>query len=67
MSSVSIDTPDNHHNSVAAELDRCLQRQRKAYHADPNPDLAQRRQDLLALKSMLSENREAIIEAICKD
>jgi coniferyl-aldehyde dehydrogenase len=67
MSSVFIENQDNHLNSAAGELNRCLQQQRKAYHTDPNPDLAQRRQDLLALKNMLSENREAIIDAICKD
>ena len=67
MSSVLIDSQDNHQESSAAEMNRRLQQQRKAYHADPNPDLAQRRQDLLALKKMLSENREAIIDAICKD
>jgi coniferyl-aldehyde dehydrogenase len=48
-------------------LRSCFQKQREAYLADPIPDAAQRKQDLLALKSMLMENREAIIEAINSD
>lgn len=67
MSSVLQGTQDTDQNPAAAELKRCLQLQRKAYHADPIPELAQRQRDLLALKKMLDENREAIIEAICND
>jgi len=44
-----------------------LDQQRAAYLADPVPDLAQRRKDLLALKSMLAENSEAITAAINAD
>jgi coniferyl-aldehyde dehydrogenase len=49
------------------ELSDCLRKQRQAYHADPNPDLEQRKKDLLALKTMLAENRDAISAAISKD
>jgi coniferyl-aldehyde dehydrogenase len=42
-------------------------RQRAAYLADPTPDYRQRREDLLALKRMLSEHREDIIAAISED
>ena len=67
MSSIFQKTQNTDQNSVAAELKLSLQLQREAYHADPIPDLAQRKRDLLALKKMLDENREAIIEAICID
>jgi len=50
-----------------AELRACLERQRRAFRADPNPGLEQREADLLALKRLLSENRDAIAEAISKD
>ncbi len=66
--STAIDSlQENNQSAIKAELEACLQTQRKAYHADPNPSLEQRKKDLRALKSMLSENREAIIDAICKD
>ena len=67
MSSASKDLQNSNQDSTRAELTACLKQQRKAYHAEPNPDLEQRKKDLLALKSMLSENREAIADAICKD
>jgi coniferyl-aldehyde dehydrogenase len=44
-----------------------LERQRAAYLAGPVPSYQQRREDLLALKRMINENRESIIDAICKD
>ena len=52
---------------VITELNRCLRRQREAYHADPVPDLQQRQKDLLSLKNMLADNREAIVDAINAD
>jgi coniferyl-aldehyde dehydrogenase len=67
MSNVLEDPQDNYQEEIKTELDICLKRQRRAYHADPNPDLEQRKKDLLALKSMLSENREAIVDAISED
>ena len=42
-------------------------KQRALYLAAPNPDLAQRRQDLENLKRMINENREEIITAISQD
>jgi len=51
----------------AAMLRACFQKQREAYLAQPIPDADQRRQDLLALKNLLFENREAIIDAISQD
>lgn len=55
-------------DSDAAEyLRRDLERQRTAYLNGPTPDRKQRRDDLLALKRMLVENREEIIEAISMD
>ncbi|MBT8071575.1 MAG: coniferyl aldehyde dehydrogenase [Xanthomonadales bacterium] len=48
-------------------LRQCLELQKAAYNADPVPTLEQRKRDLLALKSMLGDNREAIADAISKD
>ncbi len=67
MSTPLNDAPDNPKESPGTELTSCLEHQREAYFADPVPDLEQRNKDLLALKSMLAENREAIIAAINKD
>ena len=53
--------------ATVKELGDCLQQQRKAYFADPVPDFKQRKADLLALKRMISENTEALIDAINKD
>ena len=52
---------------IANMLRAVFQKQRAAYLADPIPDATQRKQDLLALKNMLIENREAIIDAISRD
>ena len=52
---------------VAEMLNAAFQKQREAYLADPVPDYEQRKLDLLALKQLLSENREEIIEAINQD
>ena len=67
MSTVLKDPQENHRDETVAALASCLKLQREAYLAEPNPDLAQRKKDLLSLKSMLGENREAIIDAISKD
>ena len=42
-------------------LQTAFDAQRKAYLAAPVPDFAQRKQDLLALKRMINENRDAIV------
>ena len=42
-------------------------KQHAAYLADPVPTYQQRKDDLLALKRMINENREEIISAICQD
>ncbi|MBD2859395.1 coniferyl aldehyde dehydrogenase [Spongiibacter sp. KMU-158] len=54
-------------NAIAETLKAAFEHQRKAYLAQPYPSLDQRKQDLKALKNLLMENREAIIEAINKD
>ena len=51
----------------ASILQQAFDAQRKAYLADPVPDYAQRKQDLLTLKRMINENRDAIIAAISED
>jgi coniferyl-aldehyde dehydrogenase len=48
-------------------LNAIFQKQRVAYLANPVPDYDQRKQDLLALKKMINENRDEIIEAINQD
>ncbi len=52
---------------VDINLEVCLDRQRAAYLAEPNPGLEQRKRDLQALKSLLVDNRDAIVAAIAKD
>lgn len=54
-------------SDAADYLRRDLERQRTAYLNGPAPDRKQRRDDLLALKRMLLEHREEIIEAISMD
>lgn len=53
--------------NIKAELEHVLELQRKAYLIDPVPDVDQRKQDLLNLKRMLSENQDAFIDALNKD
>ncbi len=67
MNTAIHDLPDSNLDSISNELNGCLQLQRKAYFADSTPDLQQRKTDLLALKRMISENTDALIDAINKD
>lgn len=52
---------------VSSTLADCLQKQREAYLADPYPSYRQRKQDLQALRSLVSDNRDAMAEAIAAD
>ncbi len=54
-------------NTIVNALNESLGLQRQAYLDDPVPDVAQRKQDLLSLKKMLSENSNEILEAINQD
>lgn len=54
-------------NDIARTLREDFERQRAAYLDAPTPDYRQRREDLKTLKRMLTEHREAIIDAINKD
>jgi coniferyl-aldehyde dehydrogenase len=54
-------------DAVRVELQKTLDLQRAAYLAHPNPTFAERKADLLQLKAFVTENREAIVEAINKD
>jgi len=67
MNTAMQDLPDSNLDVISRELESCLQLQRNAYFADPAPDLDQRKADLLALKRMISENTEVLIDAINKD
>lgn len=57
----------NDQASIRADLGACLEQQRAAHLADPNPGLEQRKSDLAALKSLLADNQDAIIEAVAQD
>ena len=67
MNTAAKDSQLKERNSVTAMLAACLEGQRIAYLADPIPSFRQRKQDLLSLKSMVSDNRDAITSAINKD
>jgi coniferyl-aldehyde dehydrogenase len=54
-------------SETAQMLRACFDAQRHGYLADPVPDYEQRRLDLLALKRLVSENSDAIVEAINRD
>ena len=54
-------------SSLFAPLEAVLHEQRNAYLKNPTPDYKQRKQDLLNLKALLSDNRDAIVEAISAD
>jgi coniferyl-aldehyde dehydrogenase len=58
---------DNLPTDTAAQLRAHFDKQRASYLEAPNPDYAQRRQDLETLKRMVSENVDAIIDAISQD
>lgn len=53
--------------AIAENLLAAFQKQRKSYLEDPIPGLEQRKNDLNALKRMLNENLDAIVDAICED
>jgi coniferyl-aldehyde dehydrogenase len=67
MNTVLNDIQTKDRQSADSALRTCLEQQRAAYLADPVPDLAQRKKDLLALKSMLADNSDAITGAINAD
>jgi coniferyl-aldehyde dehydrogenase len=52
---------------VSAELMNSFEKQRKAYLDAPIPDFRQRKKDLLALKSLIRENQDDILDAINQD
>ncbi|HLV18803.1 MAG TPA: coniferyl aldehyde dehydrogenase [Pseudomonas sp.] len=53
--------------SIQASLEGLLARQRSAFLADPNPSAEQRRAWLKALRRLLIEEQESIIQAISQD
>jgi len=58
---------DNLTSDAAADLRAHFALQRKTYLEAPNPDYQQRKEDLLNLKRMVSENVDAIVSAISAD
>ncbi|MBB1077509.1 aldehyde dehydrogenase family protein [Rhodoferax sp. 4810] len=49
------------------EFHECFVVQKANYEANRSPTYAQRKADLMALHRLLVENREALIDAVCKD
>lgn len=58
---------ENLQSDHATMLREHFELQRKHYMEQPNPDFKQRKEDLLNLKRMVSENMDAIIDAISAD
>ena len=58
---------ENLQHEAALMLRAHFDKQRAAYLQAPIPDYQQRKEDLLTLKRMINENRDAIIEAISSD
>ncbi|MGI9286172.1 MAG: coniferyl aldehyde dehydrogenase [Pseudomonadales bacterium] len=54
-------------SEVADMLMASFQKQRQTYLANPTPDYQQRLEDLRALKRLINENRDDIINAISED
>ena len=54
-------------NPIAGSLQATLMRQRAAYRAHPVPSLAERRADLRTLQRFISENKQALVDAISAD
>ena len=52
---------------IAATLLESFRKQKRSYLEQPVPDREQRKQDLLTLKKMINENRDAIVDAISED
>jgi coniferyl-aldehyde dehydrogenase len=52
---------------IALRLRAALDQQRRAYHAHPVPTLAERRADLRTLRRFVTEQRDALAEAINAD
>jgi coniferyl-aldehyde dehydrogenase len=61
------ETQESDQNDNAEMLLLHFQKQKNAYLEDPQPSYQQRRDDLTKLKRMLSENLDAITEAINQD
>jgi coniferyl-aldehyde dehydrogenase len=53
--------------AIRAELMAAFERQRSAYLEAPFPSFQERKEDLLTLKRMVSENMDAMIDAISQD
>ncbi len=62
-----MNTAINAPSEIDSQLFGSLESQRAAYLEHPYPDYQQRKEDLLALKRMLSENVDAIVDAISAD
>ena len=59
--------PDFEPPVIPAEFQQCLELQRAAHVAHPQPSRQERMADLNALARMLKDNRERLVEAISRD
>lgn len=55
------------HNAAFSRFASCLALQRSAYQADPVPQLKQRLADLDALKALIRDNEQALVDAVNAD
>jgi coniferyl-aldehyde dehydrogenase len=67
MSSVLSEPVARETDAIDSMLKQHLELQKSAYRTAPNPGLKERRQDLLGLKRMITENQDELIEAINLD
>jgi coniferyl-aldehyde dehydrogenase len=66
VETVRLPLPDEAH-STRSELEQLFDSQRSAFAANPMPDAGQRMQWLKSLSTLLSKERQALIEAISTD
>jgi coniferyl-aldehyde dehydrogenase len=52
---------------IASMLRASFDHQRQSYLNEPTADYKQRVEDLRALKAMINENRDALVDAVCED
>ena len=53
--------------AIPAEFTECFALQQAAYRANRNPSREERKKDLQALHAMVSENRDALVDAVDRD
>jgi len=67
MNSVLKNIDTDNTDEIRSALQAALDRQRSAFTENPNPPFSQRKRDLLALKQLVLDNQDTIINAINTD